>query len=183
MLIKTFLAGFGGQGVLSMGHVLAYAAMLEDKHVTYFPSYGAEVRGGTANCTVAVGDEEIASPIASEPEIVVALNRPSMLRFAGSVSEGGFLFLNSSLINDRPSRVGIEVVEVPATELAEEIGSGRSANMVMLGAVVGRYNLVAPASVHLALEKMFASKPKLININREAFDRGVAYIAENQGKD
>ena len=182
MLIKAFFAGFGGQGVLSMGHILAYAGMLEDKHVTYFPSYGAEVRGGTANCTVAIGDEEIASPIASEPEIVVAMNQPSMLRFAGTVSEGGFLFINSSLITDRPSRVGIEVIEVPATQLAEEIGASRAANMVMLGAVVGRYNVVAPESVHLAMEKMFASKPKLINVNREAFDRGLAFIRGSEGK-
>lgn len=177
MLIKAFFAGFGGQGVLSMGHVLAYAGMIEGRHVTYLPAYGAEVRGGTANCTVAVGDEEIASPVASRPDIVVAMNRPSMLSFVGKVSEGGFLFLNGSLIDDRPARGDIEVVVVPATQLAEEVDSARSANLVMLGAVVGRYELVRPESVRAAIERMFAKKKKVIAANLAAFDRGLAFAA------
>src|SRR4030042_214486 len=98
MLIKTIFAGFGGQGVLSMGLNLAQAAMLEGKNVTYLPAYGAEVRGGTANCTVAIGDEEIASPVASSPDFVVALNQPSVVRFQNQIQSGGLLFINSSLV-------------------------------------------------------------------------------------
>jgi len=97
MLIKTVFAGFGGQGVLSMGLNLAQAAMLEGKNVTYLPSYGAEVRGGTANCTVAVSDEEIASPVASSPDFIVAMNQPSLVRFQNQIQSGGVLFINSSL--------------------------------------------------------------------------------------
>src|SRR5512136_1824699 len=98
MLIKTVFAGFGGQGVLSMGLGLAQAAMVEGKHVTYLPSYGVEVRGGTANCTVVISDEEIASPVASAPEFVIAMNQPSLVRFQNQVQSGGILFFNSSLI-------------------------------------------------------------------------------------
>ena len=104
MLIKTVFAGFGGQGVLSMGLSLAQAAMREGRNVTYLPSYGAEVRGGTANCTVAISDEEIASPVASSPEFVVAMNQPSMLRFQHQLQSGGMFFLNSSLIDAEVTR-------------------------------------------------------------------------------
>jgi 2-oxoglutarate ferredoxin oxidoreductase subunit gamma len=180
MHIKALFAGFGGQGVLSMGNVLAYAAMLEDKHVTYFPSYGAEVRGGTANCTVAIGDEEIASPIASEPEILVAMNGPSLRTFLGRMSAGGLLLLNSSLISERPAREDVEVVGVPAVELAEESGSGRSANMVMLGALVELYGLVAPESVHAAFARLFGAKKSVVAPNARAFDRGRAFAAESK---
>src|SRR4030043_467215 len=98
MLIKTIFAGFGGQGVLSMGLNLAQAAMMEGKNVTYLPSYGVEVRGGTANCTVAISDEEIASPVASSPEFVVVMNQPSVVRFQNQIQSGGILFVNSSLV-------------------------------------------------------------------------------------
>ena len=176
MLIKSFFAGFGGQGVLSMGYTLAYAGMLEDKQVTYLPVYGAEVRGGTAHCTVAIGDEEISSPVASEPEYVVALNLPSMLKFQNQVASGGLFFLNTSLIEDRPLRGDVELCEVPATALAEEMKNPRGANMIMLGAFVKKTELVKPASVHQALERIFAKKKKLIQVNREALDRGFAFI-------
>src|SRR4030042_1936699 len=97
MLIKTIIAGFGGQGVLSMGLNLTQAALLEGKHVTYLPSYGAEVRGGTANCTIAISDDEIASPVASEPEFVIAMNQPSAVKFQNQIQSGGLFFINSSL--------------------------------------------------------------------------------------
>ena len=143
MLIKTVFAGFGGQGVLSMGLNLAEAAMLEGKHVTFLPSYGVEVRGGTANCTVALSDEEIASPVASSPEFVVAMNQPSMVRFQNQLQSGGVLFFNSSLVDPRTPRGDIELVGVPAGSVAEELGSPKSANMVMLGAFARRTGLVS----------------------------------------
>jgi 2-oxoglutarate ferredoxin oxidoreductase subunit gamma len=172
MIIKSFFAGFGGQGVLSMGYTLAYAGMLEDKHVTYLPVYGAEVRGGTAHCTVAIGDEEISSPVASEPEYVVVMNLPSMLKFQNQVASGGMFFLNTTLIEDRPIRGDLELVEIPATSLAEEIKNPRGANMIMLGAFVKKTELVALDSIHQALERIFAKKKKLIQVNRDALDRG-----------
>src|SRR5512135_2607844 len=116
MLIKTIFAGFGGQGVLSMGLNLTQAAMRDGKFVTYLPSYGAEVRGGTANCTVSIGDEEIASPVASEPDFVVSLNQPSFLKFQSTLQTGGLILVNASLVNVTAARCDIEVVEVPANE-------------------------------------------------------------------
>jgi len=172
MLIKTIFAGFGGQGVLSMGLNLAQAAMLEGKSVTYLPAYGAEVRGGTANCTVAVSDEEIASPVASSPEFVVAMNQPSMLRFQHQIQSGGVFFANSSLVEAEISRGDVDVVEIPANALAEEMGSPRSANMIMLGAFTRKSNLVSLDSLLDGLKDALKGKTKLISINSEALKAG-----------
>jgi len=172
MLIKTIFAGFGGQGVLSMGLNLAQAAMLEGKNVTYLPSYGAEVRGGTANCTVAISDEEIASPVASSPDFVVAMNQPSLVRFQNQIQSGGLLFINSSLVEAEISRGDIDIVEVPANSIAEELGSPRSANMVMLGAFTKKANLVSLSSVIEGLRNALKNKQKLIAINKKALMAG-----------
>ena len=172
MLIKTVFAGFGGQGVLSMGLSLAQAAMLEGKNVTYLPSYGAEVRGGTANCTVAVSDEEIASPVASSPDFVVAMNQPSLVRFQNQIQSGGVLLINSSLIEAEISRGDIEIVRVPANSIAEELGSPKSANMVMLGAFTKKSNLVSISSVIEELKSTLKKKHKLIEINQKALMTG-----------
>jgi 2-oxoglutarate ferredoxin oxidoreductase subunit gamma len=172
MLIKTIFAGFGGQGVLSMGLGLAQAAMVEGKNVTYLPSYGVEVRGGTANCTVAVSDEEIASPVASAPEFVVAMNQPSLVRFQNQVQSGGVLFFNSSLIKAEVSRGDIELVGVPASRIAEELGSPRSANMVILGAFTKKSNLVSIDTLIEGLKSTLKNKTKLIAVNKKALIAG-----------
>ena len=172
MLIKTVFAGFGGQGVLSMGLSLAQAAMREGKNVTYLPAYGAEVRGGTANCTVAVSDEEIASPVASSPEFVVAMNQPSMVRFQHQLQSGGMFFLNSSLIDAEVMRGDIEVMKVPANAIAEQMGNTRSANMVMLGAFIKKSELVKLDTIFEVLKETFKRKGKLIAINKEALLAG-----------
>jgi len=172
MLVKTIFAGFGGQGVMSMGLNLAQAAMLEGKNVTYLPSYGAEVRGGTANCTVAISDEEIASPVASSPDFVVAMNQPSLVRFQNQIESGGVLFLNSSLIEAEISRGDIEVVRVPANSIAEELGSPKSANMVMLGVFTKKSNLVSLSSLIEGLGITLKSKGKLMAINKKALMAG-----------
>jgi len=182
VIVKVFFAGFGGQGVLSMGYTLAYGAMLDDKYVTYFPAYGAEVRGGTANCTVSVGDEEIASPIASEPEYIVAMNKPSMLKFENWVSPGGLMFINASLVDERPSRQDIEVVEVFANRLAREVASERSANMVMLGALAGKTKMVSQKALKKAIESIFEKKQKVRDLNVRAFQRGLSSIGNGGGK-
>lgn len=172
MLIKTVFAGFGGQGVLSMGLNLAQAALLEGKNVTYLPSYGAEVRGGTANCTVAVSDEEIASPVASSPDFIVAMNQPSMVRFQNQIQSGGVLFINSSLIETEISRGDVDIVRVPANSIAEQLGSLRSANMVMLGAFTKNSNIVSISSVIEGLKSALKKKQKLIAVNTKALMAG-----------
>jgi 2-oxoglutarate ferredoxin oxidoreductase subunit gamma len=172
MLIKTVFAGFGGQGVLSMGLGLAQAAMVEGKHVTYLPSYGVEVRGGTANCTVVISDEEIASPVASAPEFVVAMNQPSLVRFQNQVQSGGILFFNSSLIKAEVSRGDIELIGIAAGRIAEELGSPRSANMVMMGAFIKKSNLVSIATLVEGLKSTLKNKTKLIAINKKALMAG-----------
>jgi len=172
MLIKTIFAGFGGQGVLSMGLSLAQSAMLEGKNVTYLPSYGAEVRGGTANCTVAISDEDIASPVASSPEFIVVMNQPSLVRFQNQVQSGGVLLVNSSLVEADISRGDIDVVSVPANAIAEELGSPRSANMVMLGALTKKSNLVSLSSVIEELKNTLKNKQELIAINKKALTVG-----------
>jgi 2-oxoglutarate ferredoxin oxidoreductase subunit gamma len=172
MLIKTVFAGFGGQGVLSMGLSLAQAAMLEDLKVTYLPAYGAEVRGGTANCTVAISDEEISSPVASAPEFVVAMNQPSMVFFEHQLQTGGVLFLNSSLISADVTRGDVEVIKLPANAVAEKMGSARSANMVMLGAFIKKSNLVKLETLFAVLKETFGKKVNLIAVNKEALNAG-----------
>jgi len=172
MLVKTLISGFGGQGVISMGLSLAQAAMAEGKYVTYLPSYGAEVRGGTANCTVAVSDEEIASPIASSPDFVIAMNRPSLSKFQNQIKAGGVLFLNSSLIQANTSREDIEVVRVAADAIAKELGSAKSANMVMLGAFIRKSGIVSLDGIIEGLKNTLKNKNKLIAVNEKAINAG-----------
>ena len=172
MLIKSIFAGFGGQGVLSIGLNLAQAAMQEGKHVTYLPSYGAEVRGGTANCTVAISDEEIASPVASSPDFVVAMNQPSVVRFQNQIQSGGILFINSSLVDMEIARGDIDIVKVPANAIAEKLENPKSANMVMLGAFIKRTNLVAMSSIIEGLKWALKGKQKIIAINEQALAAG-----------
>lgn len=157
---------------MSMGLNLARAGMLEGRNVTYLPSYGAEVRGGTANCTVAISDEEIASPVASSPEFVVAMNQPSMVRFQNQLQSGGVFLVNSTLVEAESSRGDIEVVKVPATRIAEELGSPKSANMVMLGALTRKSNLVALSTIVDELANTLKKKEKLIAINKKALAAG-----------
>ncbi len=172
MLVKTIFAGFGGQGVLSMGLSLAQAAMREGKNVTYLPAYGAEVRGGTANCTVAISDEEIASPVASSPEFVIAMNQPSMMRFQHQLQSGGMFLLNSSLIDAEVMRGDIEAVRVLANAIAEQMGNPRSSNMVMLGAFIKKSDLVKLETLFEVLKEAFKKKGKLAAINEEALLAG-----------
>jgi 2-oxoglutarate ferredoxin oxidoreductase subunit gamma len=172
MLIKSVFAGFGGQGVLSMGLNLAQAAMMEGKHVTYLPSYGAEMRGGTANCTVAVSDEEIASPVASSPDFVIVMNQPSLIKFVNQVESGGVLFINSSSVEADISRGDIEIIQVAANDIAEKMGSPRSANMVMLGAFCKKANLVSTATLIEGLKATLGSKKALLDINKKALMTG-----------
>ncbi len=172
MLIKAIFAGFGGQGVLSMGRYLAQAAMQEGKNVTFLPSYGVEVRGGTAYCTVAISDEEIASPVASSPEFVVVMNQPSLVRFQNQIESGGVLFINSSLVEVGIARGDIDIVKIPANAIAEKLGVPQSANMVMLGAFLKKTNLVSISGLNDTLKLTLGNKPKLIAVNEKALRAG-----------
>jgi 2-oxoglutarate ferredoxin oxidoreductase subunit gamma len=165
-----------------MGYVLAVAGMKEDKHVTFLPAYGAEVRGGTANCTVVVSDSEIASPIASSPEYVVAMNYPSMMKYLNMVKSTGTMFLNSDLISEEPGRQDLKVVSVPANTLAHEMGNDRVLNMVMLGAVNAIVGIVSEKALTEAVETVLAGKKRaLIDINQQALVKGSAYIGAGGG--
>jgi 2-oxoglutarate ferredoxin oxidoreductase subunit gamma len=177
MMVKTIFAGFGGQGVLMMGYPLAHGAMSAGYHVTYLPAYGAEVRGGTANCTIAVADDEIASPIASEPDHLVVLNAPSLYSFQNRVAPGGSLFLNSSIISVEPSRRDVRIFKIPSAEMAEKLGNPRTANTVMMGAFLKITGLVPPDIYLSSMEEVLGSKKKsIIEINRKAFAAGFDYL-------
>jgi 2-oxoglutarate ferredoxin oxidoreductase subunit gamma len=147
MLEQNLFAGFGGQGMLLMGQFLAYAGMLENKHVSWLPSYGPEMRGGTANCSVVVSDKPIASPVITKASCVVAMNRPSLDKFEQTVKPGGLLIVNSSLIDRKATREDIEVMYIPANEIAEELGNAKVANIVILGAYLEKTKCVGMDSV------------------------------------
>jgi 2-oxoglutarate ferredoxin oxidoreductase subunit gamma len=178
MLLKVVFSGFGGQGVLMMGYVLANAGMYEDKHVTFLPAYGAEMRGGTANCTVVVSDQEIASPIASSPDFAVAMNYPSLLKYQNMVRPGGIMFVNSDLITQLPSRSDMRIVQVPANTLAHDMGNDRVLNMVMLGAVNAVTGMVSAVAMDRAVEKVLEGKKQaLVELNQKALAGGAHFIS------
>lgn len=170
---EFIFAGFGGQGVLLMGQLLAYAALYENKKVSWIPSYGPEMRGGTANCTVIVSDREIGSPVVSRPGCVVAMNLPSLDKFEEKIRPSGLLVMNSSMINREPKRSDITTLVVPATEIANELGNVRVANMVVLGAVVEATQAVTIDSLRETMKKKLpAHRQDLIPLNVEAISRG-----------
>lgn len=176
MTKKMIFAGFGGQGVLMMGYLLALAAMKDGKNVTYLPAYGAEVRGGTANCTVVVSDEEIYSPVASSPDYVVVMNKPSLKKYEGMVAPGGIMFINSSLVDIQTNRTDIEAVLIPVNELAKEVGSDRAINMIMLGAFVTKTGLTTLESLEDSLRDVTKGKEKFMDINRKGLLKGAEFV-------
>lgn len=180
MIKRTTFAGFGGQGVLLMGYVLSHGAMHKGLNVTYFPSYGAEMRGGTANCTVTLSDKKIASPVASNPDIVVAMNFPSLVKFEPTIIEGGMVFLNASLFTEKPSRTDIEVVSVPTLELAKEAGSERGGNMVMIGAVCAKTGMLSLEETIQGMKAALKGKEKFFEQNRKAIERGFTFGSEGK---
>jgi 2-oxoglutarate ferredoxin oxidoreductase subunit gamma len=166
---KLIIAGFGGQGVLIMGQLIAYAAMYEGKEVTWLPSYGPEMRGGTANCSVIVSDKKISSPIILEADVVAAMNLPSLVKFERILKPGGQLFVNTSLIKNLPTRRDLEVWNINANEIAAGLGNDKVSNMVVLGAIVNKTGMVKAESVEKAMEKLFTGKKaKLLPLNIEA---------------
>ncbi len=170
---RIIIAGFGGQGVMAMGQLLTYSGMLEDKNVSWLPSYGPEMRGGTANCNVIISSQPIGSPVVVEATTVIVLNKPSLDKFESAVMPGGRLFINSSLIDRKPIREDIDVYYIPANEIADELGSLKVANMVMLGAYLEVFNAVKLESIYTAFLKVFGeSKAHFLPVNNEALKRG-----------
>jgi len=177
MLIKTVFSGFGGQGVLMMGYILAVSAMRDGMHVTYLPAYGAEVRGGTANCTVSISDEDIASPVASSPDYVIAMNKPSLIRYEGQIKPKGTLFLNSDLVDIDPKREDIMVFKIPANTIAKKLGSERAINMIMLGALSVRTKITSIDSLINGLTEVIKTKSaKQMGINERGLEMGAKYV-------
>ncbi len=177
MKSEIISAGFGGQGVLLLGQLVAYAGMVEDRNVSWLPSYGPEMRGGTANCSVIVSSESVGSPVVTEADAVIVLNKPSLDKFENTVKPGGKLFINSSLIDKKATRSDVDVYYIPANEIAASLGNAKAANMVMLGAYVAATGAVSKESILKALETVFGKrKAHLIPLNEQAFDEGAKHV-------
>ena len=180
MHVETVVAGFGGQGILFLGRVLATAGMIEGFHVSWYPSYGPEMRGGTANCVVIISDQEIGSTISDHPQVCIVMNEPSMRRYAPTIRPGGLLVVNSSLITQKYQDPNIQILEIPGNDIAgSEVGDPRTLNMVILGALIGYHSTVKEESIRQALEEILqGKKSQLIDINMKAFSAGKNSISK-----
>jgi 2-oxoglutarate ferredoxin oxidoreductase subunit gamma len=182
MYFDVIVAGFGGQGVLLVGNILTYGAMEEDFHVTYMPVYGVEMRGGTANCTVVISDQEIGSPVIHHPVNAVVMNKPSLMRFGPMVQPGGRLFINASLIeNPETDYAGVKSILVPTIELAARAGDQRLANMAMLGAVIEETKVLSKEAVVKAFSRALDKRyHKMIPNNTKALEEGIRFVREGK---
>ncbi len=179
MLDEIIIAGFGGQGILLMGRLIAHAGMLEGKNVAWMPSYGPEMRGGTANCTVIISSEEVASPVVPNPITLIAMNQASLDKFEPLVEREGIIILNKSLISRDVNRDDLEVVKVPANDIANELGNLRVANMVVLGSYIAKRRTVKMETIVRVLEEALGEKSeKMIALNKEALKRGEKIVTE-----
>jgi 2-oxoglutarate ferredoxin oxidoreductase subunit gamma len=174
---RIIIAGFGGQGIMFMGKLLCYAGMMEKRHVAYMPSYGAEVRGGTAYCNVIISSEEIPSPVVSEPTTAIIMNSPSLVKFEPMLAKKGLIIVNTSLVTRLAKRKDIEVIQVAATNIADRLGNTRVANMVALGAFLAKSDIVEMPTVMTAVQEMLPSyRQHLVEVNRQAILEGKAYV-------
>lgn len=172
-------AGFGGQGVMAIGQLVTYAGMVEEKNVSWLPSYGPEMRGGTANCAVIVSDEPVGSPVVFEPSSAVVMNQPSLDKFEKDIEKGGRLFINSSLIDQKSKRDDIDVYYIPANDIANELGDNRMANMVILGAYIEATKAVKLESILDGFTKVFGEKrAHLLPANKKALEKGMEIARE-----
>lgn len=172
---RIVIAGFGGQGVVVAGKILAQACIYEGKNVTVMVSYGAEMRGGTANCTLVIGDGEITSPIVEKPDVAVIMNQPSLDKFGSAVADGGVIVVNTSMTDGLPARKDVRLVAVKASEEAVNLGSVRAANIVCLGALLQATGLLRLNSLEKALQDVFGEKgQKVLELNRRAMAAGAA---------
>ena len=177
MTFETIMAGFGGQGLLFSGKVLAHAALLENKELSWLPSYGPEMRGGTCNCSVIVSDSPVGSPIIAHPNVLMVMNEPSLDKFEDTVQSGGTIFVDSSLIARKVKRTDVEVVYIPATEMAKAMEALSLANMIILGAIVAKLGCVKEETITEALKHTIsARKANLLDLNLKAVASGIKFI-------
>ncbi len=178
MSTKQFLfSGFGGQGILFAGKFLAYKGLLDEKQVSWLPSYGPEMRGGTASCSVILSDDAVGSPIVSAPDVLVAMNLPSLDKYESSVVSGGLIFADSTLIERKVARDDVKVVYIPATRLAGENGIPTLANMIIVGKMLSELNDFGDASIEAALAKVVSAKrADMLDANRKALKLGAEYV-------
>lgn len=172
---EIIFAGFGGQGILSMGKFLAYAGMDAGLNVSWLPSYGPEMRGGTANCSVILTEDQVGSPIVADADTVVVMNRPSLDKFEHTIKTNGVLIVDSDLVTRIPDRKDIQVISIPAQSLAEEIGSKTIANMILLGALVAKTGIVSMDDILKALKDH--GKEKFFEANKKALEKGAEFVA------
>jgi 2-oxoglutarate ferredoxin oxidoreductase subunit gamma len=175
MTTEIILAGFGGQGILFAGKVLAYCALIDNREISWLPSYGPEMRGGTANCSVCISDEPIGSPVVANPDYLIAMNGPSYKKFIDAVKPGGLVLLDNSIVDETCDREDITAIALPATDLATDAGLNGSANMVLLGRMLAETNLFTLETVQKAMEKCIPPKrAHLIAANMKAIELGMA---------
>jgi 2-oxoglutarate ferredoxin oxidoreductase subunit gamma len=174
------IAGFGGQGVMLIGQLLAYSGLGEGKQVLWMPAYGPETRGGFANCTVIVSDKEICSPMISNPQSLIIMNLPSLDKFEERVKSKGLMIVNKSLVNREVKRSDVDVLMIPATDMATELGNIRAANMVALGAYLEKSKVLELESILKALPKIFAGKESIIPMNTEALKKGIEFARSHK---
>ena len=175
---RMILAGFGGQGVLMLGVGLAQAGMQAGYHVSWIPSYGPEMRGGTANCHVNLSEHRIGSPLTSKPSVLVAMNLPSLDKFEDTVVPGGLIIYDSSLINRAPKRNDVQVVAIPATQMADTLGNTRAANKIILGAYIQFTGVLKKETLVSALPN-FIKRKNLVPLNKLAIEKGIDFIKDN----
>ena len=174
---EILIAGFGGQGVMSMGTTMAEAALSEGLNVSWLPSYGPEMRGGTANCSVVIADSEIISPIVLQPSELIAMNLPSLDKFEPAVKSGGYIYVNNTIIKRKLARTDVKAIYVPTLDIAAELGNMRVANMVMLGSYIEATGVLKFDTVVNMLRNVFTGKKAhLVEINRQALQRGAACV-------
>ena len=173
MTTQILIAGFGGQGILFTGKFLAYKGLIENRQVSWLPSYGPEMRGGTASCGVILSDEPVGSPIVSKPDVLIAMNIPSLDRNEDSVAPGGVIIADSTLIGRKVRRTDVTAYYVPATQMASDAGIPTLANMIIAGKLLKILNADAPDSVAAALEKVISAKHRdMLDVNRKALEMG-----------
>ena len=178
MLTQILIAGFGGQGVLFAGKFLAYKGLMEGKEVSWLPSYGPEMRGGTANCSVILSDDPVGSPIVAEPDVLVAMNLPSFEKYEKAVVSGGMMVVDSTLISARTERTDVEAYYIPATKMANEAGIPTLANMIMMGQLIRRCSAITFDNMRESLSKVVSAKhADLLEVNLKALEAGYNYEA------
>lgn len=177
MEYQIVIAGFGGQGLLFSGKVLAYAALMEQRELSWLPSYGPEMRGGTANCNVIISDTPVGSPIVQNPNVLMVMNTPSLDKYEKTVVPGGKIFVDSSLVSRKVERTDVEVCYIPATKMAGDMGIPTLANMILLGAIVKSTGCVGEEAVVAGLKKIVSAKhANLLDANLQAIQAGKDYL-------